>query len=420
MQILFKGVKIIQAQSEWHLQQVDLYVEDGNIKSIAKHIKPTANMQVIVAEDLHVSAGWFDVGTQVGDPGFEHRETIESANAAATFGGYTALAVMPNTIPVSHSKTEILYLKKQSEDCVVHFYPLGAISQNVKGQEISEMYDMNRAGAIGFTDGKYSLAHTGLMLRALEYVQPFDGLVLNHPNDALLSEQGQMHEGVMSTSLGMKGIPSIAEEMMLQRDIYLTEYSNGRYHAHNISTERSVQLVRDAKKRGLKVTASVAALNLILTDDSLVDFDSNLKVNPPLRSASDIKALKKGLRDGTIDFISSNHVPLDEESKNLEFPYASFGAIGLETTFALTNTFSGLDLETIVEKLADSPRRIMRTPDATISVGAAANLTFFQPNLKWAFSSKDINSKSKNTSWVGTSLVGKAFAIINKGRFERV
>jgi dihydroorotase len=418
MDILLKNARIIHPESAFHQQMVDIFIQNGIIMAIGQNLSANEQTQIINHEGLHVTIGFLDIGTQVGDPGYEHRETFQSATLCASKGGYTALAVAPNALPVVHSKSEVSYIKKSTADGIVDFLPIGAISQNAKGQEISEMYDMHTAGAVAFSDGKNSLAHSGLMVRALQYVQPFNGLIINHPHDAVMAEGGQMHEGRMSTMLGMKGVPAIAEELMLHRDIELCAYTNGRLLVQNISTKRSVELVREAKKRGLQITASVAVLNLCFTDDALSEFDTNFKINPPLRGLEDKKALKKGLKDGTIDFITSNHVPLDEESKNLEYPYAKFGAVSLDATFATAMTHTGADVELICEKLAFAPRRVLNLGIPKIEVGAQANLCFFDPNLKWTYSAADNFSKSKNTPWIGSILQGKVLGTIHNGQIS--
>jgi dihydroorotase len=418
MDILLKNVHIIHPESAYHQQILDILVKDGIISAIGHSLSANEKTQVISHEGLHVSIGFLDIGTQVGDPGYEHRETFQSATLSASRGGYTALAVAPNALPVVHSKSEVAYIRKSTAGGIVDFLPIGAVSQNANSQEISEMYDMHTAGAVAFSDGKNSLAHSGLMVRALQYVQPFNGLIINHPHDAVMAEGGQMHEGRMSTMLGMKGIPAIAEELMLQRDIELCAYTNGRLLVQNISTKRSVELIREAKKRGLQITASVAAMNLYFTDEALAEFDSNLKVNPPLRGLEDKKALKKGLKDGTIDLITSNHVPLDEESKNLEFPYAKFGAVSLDATFAAIMTHTNSTAEQVCEKLAFAPRRILNLDIPKIEVGAQANLCFFDPLEKWTYTAKDNFSKSKNTPWIGCAFVGKVLGTIHNGQMS--
>ena len=239
-----------------------------------------------------------DVGTQVGDPGFEHREDLRTASKAAAAGGFTAIVPHPNTMPTIHSKSEVNYLKNKTEGDLVDFFPIGAISRDCEGKDITEMYDMHESGAVAFSDGQKTLQNSGLMMRALQYVKAFDGLVMNHPSDKALSQEGQMHEGKVSTSLGMKGIPSIAEELMVQRDLYLAEYTESRLHLFNISSERSVELLKNAKAKGIDVTASVPVLNLIYDETAIAEFDVNYKVLPPLREKSDIKALKRGIKNG--------------------------------------------------------------------------------------------------------------------------
>lgn len=256
------------------------------------------------------------------------------------------------------------------------------------------------------------------MLRALQYVKAFDGLIINHPFEKSVAQGGQMHEGIMSTSLGMKGIPSLSEEMMLMRDLYLLEYTDGTLHVQNISTARSVDLIRQAKAKGLRVTTSVAAINLAFDDNRLENFDTMLKVEPPLRAQSDIEALKKGLSDGTIDSINSNHLPLDEESWNLEFPYAAFGALGLETAVSVANTFSGLTAVELVEKFAFAPRRILKQAMPQIAKGSEANLTIFNPNTEFVYTEKNIFSKSKNSPFVGKTLRGKTIAVLNNKKIS--
>src|SRR5690606_34206657 len=273
----------------------------------------------------------------------------------------------------------------------------GAISIDCAGKDITEMYDMHHAGAVAFSDGQKTVQNSGLMMRALQYVKAFDGLVMNHPQDNGLATEGQMHEGLISTSLGLKGIPSISEELMVQRDLYLADYAGSRLHLFNISTGRSVELVRKAKAEGMEVTASVPVLNLVFDDTAIAEFNSNFKVLPPLREKSDIRALKRGLKTGTISLITSNHTPLDEEAKNLEFPYADFGIINLETTFALCNTFLSdtLKIEELVTILALNPRKLLRLPKPVIETGALANLTIFNTSQEWTFSKHHIRSKSK-------------------------
>lgn len=280
------------------------------------------------------------------------------------------------------------------------------------------MYDMHQSGAVAFSDGRYSIQNSGMMMRALQYVKAFDGVVMNHPHDEGISDKGQLHEGRISTSLGMKGIPRLSEEIQLQRDIYLVEDVDSKLHVSNISTANSAQLIQAAKKQGLKVTASVPLLNLIFTDEVLTDFNTQFKIFPPLRENSDVEALRRGLANGTIDVISSNHRPIEEEGKNLEFLFASFGAIGLQTTYPLYNTYltKVIDEEKFVDKVAVQPRQIFNLPIPRIKEDAIANLTIFHPKEEWTFLEKDILSKSKNSPIIGTTLKGKILGVVNNGK----
>jgi len=412
MAILIRQARIISPDSPHNGKVKDILIRNGKITKIANRIKDD-KAEVWQAENAHVAPGFMDVGTQVGDPGFEHKEDLQSAIRAAAAGGYTAVACTPNTHPVIATKSEVLYIRNQQD--LVDFYPIGAVSAACKGKEITEMYDMREAGAIAFSDGHKSLNDSGLMMRSLLYVKPFDGIIINQALDPHLAHSGHLNEGTVSTSLGMKGIPALAEELMLQRDLYLLEYTDSRLHVANVSCARSVELIRQAKKRGLRVTASVNPMNFTFDDTAVMSFDTNMKVMPPLREKPDIKALKKGLKDGTIDFICTNHTPEDEEGKKLEFVYAQAGVIGLETTFAVSRSQLNktLDIEGLIDKLAIAPRRVFGLKIPKIAEGEQANLCLFDPDKNWIFTDKNIYSKSKNTPFVGHELQGKILAVMN-------
>jgi dihydroorotase len=394
----------------------DIRISNGRIQEIG-HDLLANDSKVWQAQGAHISQGWIDVGVQAGDPGFEHREDLDSCAKAAAKGGFTELGIYPNTQPTIHSKSEILYILNRTRGGLVNFHPIGAVSQDCKGKDITEMLDMNQAGAVAFSDGKKSIQDAGLMLRALQYSKIFEGLIIHHPYNNTIAYSGQMHEGVVSTSLGLTGIPSMAEELMIERDLHLLEYSGGRIHFANISTEKSVQLIAAAKKKGCRVTASVAAMNLAFDDGALTTFDSNYKVMPPLRGTTDKSALLQGLLDGTIDFISSNHTPLESERKQLEFSYADFGVINIETAFALTCTATKniLSLHELIEKWTTLPRGILGIPQAIIEVGGLANLTVFNPDQEWVYRENEILSKSCNSPLIGKTLTGKVLAVINNG-----
>ena len=422
-QLLLRNIRIIAPQQPLLDGQIrDILIKNGKILKIDTEITlgTEGGVNVFDKPNACVSIGWLDVGTQTGDPGFEHREDLESVSKAAMAGGFTALAPFPNTEPAIHSKSEILYIKNRTASYLVDFQPIGALSVDCKGKDLAEMLDMRSVGAVAFSDGRKSVQDSGLLLRGMQYAKIFDGLIFNVPNDKAIAPHGEIHEGEVSTSLGLSGIPSMAEELMVQRDLQLLTYADSRLHFHNISTAGAVTYIREAKKQGLKVTASVAALNLCFTDDVLRGFDTNFKVMPPLREEVDRQALIEGLADGTIDFISTNHTPVDEEGKNLEFPYADFGAIGLETTFGLINQFlhNNFTMSDFVRFLAIQPREVLGLEIPTITEGTEANLTIFNPDETWTFTSKDIFSKSKNTPLMGNILRGAVLGVINNGKWS--
>ena len=414
MQLLIKNAILIDPSSKYNGEKISILIKKGQIEKIGKRLlAEKANM--LDAKGAYLSVGWLDIGASVGDPGYEHREDFKTVEKAALAGGYTAIACLPNTSPAIHSKSEVLYVKNRSEGSAVDFLPIGAVSENCAGKDITEMYDMRAAGAVAFSDGKNPVQDSGLMMRALQYVQPFNGVVINQPLDKNVAQGGQLHEGVISTSLGLHGIPGMAEELIVQRDIYLSEYTGSKLHLLNISTAESVRLVRLAKKKGVKVTASVAAMNLAYTDAALSDFDSNFKVLPPLRSEQDRKALLEGLKDGTIDCITSNHTPLDVEEKNLEFYYAKFGAIGLQSAFSLACQSLGdaVSPYLILEKMASGPRSILGLPTPSIDIGQKANLTLFDLKKEWVLEQAGIFSKSKNSPFVGKKMKGHVLATVS-------
>jgi dihydroorotase len=419
MQLLLKNVKIV---NDLHIKECDIYIKDGKIESIGQYLATDSTASIWDCEGAIASPGWIDVGIQMGDPGFEHREDLQTAAAAAAAGGFTAVACFPNTNPVIHSKTEVLYVKNSTKESIVNFFPIGAISQNCEGKDLAELFDMYQSGAIAFSDGSKSIQDSGLLLRAMEYAKAFKGLIFNHPHLKNIALGGQMHEGYVSTSLGLKGLPSIAEDVMVQRDLSLSEYAGSPLHLHLISTKKSVEMIRAAKKGGLPITASVAIANLCFTDEKLIDFETNWKILPPLRQETDRKALLKGLEDGTIDFICSNHNPQDIEVKNLEFTYADFGMSGLETALALSLTYlqKKLSIAQIIEKWAIAPRKVLGLPIPTFEKGANAEITIFHPNQSWIFLEKNIQSKSANSPLFGTEFIGKVLGIVNGKKYLKL
>lgn len=416
MKYLIKKATVIDPHSSFNGKKVDLLIENGKIKAIDLEIEDK-EANVVSKNDLVVMPGLIDVAVEVGDPGYEHREDLNSVAEAAVVGGFSAIITQPNTNPVVHTKSEVKYLKNHSGELLIDLYPLGAVSANCEGKELTEMIDMFEAGAVAFTDGKNAIQDNGLMLRALQYVKTFGGTVLNRAHDDKIAAFGQVHEGPTSTLLGMKGIPSMAEDLMVQRDVYLTAYTQSSLHILNVSTKGAVEIIRAAKKKGINLTASVAVLNLYFIDEALQEFDAYLKVLPPFRSEEDRLALIKGLKDGTIDFLTTNHVPVEEEGKKLEFPYANFGATGLETSLALSWKIfknNNLTLDDLVKKWSSNARNIFNLDQPTIEKGADACLTLFDPNKKWSVSKNDLRSKSHNTPLLNHELEGRVIGVLNK------
>ncbi|MEY3051037.1 MAG: hypothetical protein RLY31_822 [Bacteroidota bacterium] len=420
MQLFVREAHILQSNGEWEEERKDVLVSEGIITAIGHGLDIPPGATVIERPGVCLSPGWMDIGAFTGDPGLEHREDAESLAVAAMAGGYTALAVLPNTLPATDSKAAVVYQLEQSQDKLVEYHPIGAVSAGCQGKALTEMYDMRAAGAVAFSDGLHPIQDNGLMLRAMQYVQPFDGLVINQPLDGALAANGQLHEGLMSTSLGLKGIPAMAEVIMVQRDLRLSEYTGTRLHLQSLSAAAAVDLVRQAKSAGLRISAAVAAMNLVCDDHLLSEFDSRYKVMPPIREPADMLALQNGLADGTIDCISSHHIPLDPESKHLEFPYAQFGAIGLESTFGVCwmHMSGRMKLAAFIRKICHAPRQILGLPIPPVVVGAAAELTVFDPAQEWIFRTDHIRSRSDNSPFLGWRMKGAVLAVVNKGRIH--
>ena len=415
--MLIKSAKVVDPYSPHNGKTVDILIKGGKISEIGKSLQAGGKIREFSAKNLHVSPGWFDMNVHFRDPGFEYKEDIISGAVAAAFGGFTGVACMPDTDPPLHTKSEIEYVENKAKGLAVDVYPIGAISRNLEGKDMAEMYDMKTEGAVAFSDGKHSIENSQLKSLAILYAKGFDGLMMSYCEEGKIAHDGKMNESETSTVLGLKGIPALAEELHVARNIFLAEYHDAKIHFSTISTAKSADLIRQAKKKGLKITAEVAVHNLVLDDTLLEGFDSNFKVKPPLRNKKDITALIKGLKDGTIDVICSDHSPEDEESKKVEFDRAAFGIIGLETAYAAVNTSIGdkLSQEELIAKLAINPRKILQLEVPTVKEGTEANLTFFDPKKEWTFTENDIRSKSRNTPFVGTKFTGRALAISNKG-----
>lgn len=413
MNLLFKSVTIIDPNTVFNGQIRDVLVEDGKIVRIAADIQ--ADAAIINGKGCYLAPGFFDLNCNFGDLGLETKEDMQTGTLAASAGGFTGVALMPNMQPAVHSKSEVQYLINQSRGNLVHVYPLGAISYKTEGKDLAEMYDMYLAGAVAFTDGNNPVQDAGLMERAMLYVQGFEGLIFSYPEDISIAGKAKVHEGVVSTLLGMKGIPALAEELMISRDLYLAEYTNSMLHFITISTKQAVDQIRKAKAKGLKVTCDVAAHHLILTDEALLGFDSLYKVKPPLRTQEDVNALLEGLQDGTIDAIVSQHTPHEIEFKEVEFEVAEFGMIGLQTAFSLA-VKAGLSVDLIVEKMAVNPRKIVGIKEASIAEGEMANLVLLDPENNWNYTRENNFSKSSNSPFLGEEMKGKVLLTFNNNQ----
>lgn len=408
--ILIKSARIIDIQSPFHGQAVDVLIENGVIHQIQTGIEGDFD-QTLDVEGICVSPALMDVGTFVGDPGLEHRENFESLEKQALNGGYSDLLCLPNTNPAMDTKSAIQYMLKQTKDMLVNFHPIGAVTKSCAGEDIAEMIDMHHAGSLAFSDGIHSIKDTGVLMRALQYAKHFNGLVLNFSDDKHLSAGGQMHEGKVSTSLGLKGIPSLSEYVSVYRDIQLAEYCDAPLHIMNISTKESVALIAEAKVRGVQITASVAVLNLLQTVDALAAFSTDHKVQPPLRSESDRLALIDGVKTGVIDLITSNHRPYESELKSLEYTYAEFGAAQIETAFsaAYTALNGAMTLEQIVEIMANKPRQLLGMERITIDLGQKAELFLYRADEEYVMQKENSRAIAFNNPLFGEQLKGKVY-----------
>lgn len=413
MNILIKSATIIDSKSEFHNQTLDILVEKGTIKRIEKSIKNSANYKELNLDNLHVSQGWFDSSVCFGEPGYEERETIENGLRTAASSGFTAVAVNPNTNPVIDSNSDISFLKSKAKEHLVSLHPIGALTNKCNGTELAELFDMKNAGAVAFGDYKKSTSNSNLLKLALQYASGFNGLICSFPQDDKIAGVGVMNEHITSATLGLKGIPNIAEELQVARDLNLLEYTNGKLHIPTISTAKSVDLIRQAKKKKLDVSCSVSIHNLCLTDEVISEFDTKYKVLPPLRTQTDVNALIEGLKDGTIDMVTSDHNPLDIEHKRVEFDHAYYGTIGLESAFgALQTVFT---LKKSVELLTRGKERF-NVENEPINIGNKLNITLFNPVINYTFSMNDIESKSKNAIFENQQLKGKVYGVIAKNQ----
>lgn len=412
MSIIIKNATIIDKSSEFHNKMVDIKIDNGRISDIAPNLNVKDSKEISL-ENLHISNGWMDASVFFGVPGFEERESIENGLNTAAKSGFTHVAHQPASFPVVDSQSVVSFLKSKAENHAVSLHPIGALTKNQEGNDLSEMFDMKNAGAIAFGDYKKSISNANLLKIALQYVQDFDGIAMAFCNESTVKGKGVVHEGIVSTRLGLKGSPALAEDLIVARNLFLLEYTGGKMHLPTISTAKAVDLIREAKAKGLKVSCSVAVHNLVLKDEVLEGFDTRFKVDPPLRDEVHRQALIKGVLDGTIDWITSDHYPLDIEHKKMEFDLAKDGTIGLESAFgALLRLFP---LEIVVNKLTHA-KIMLLNEKPEIKIGAKADLTLFNPDKNWVFTTENILSKSKNSAFLNQSMKGWVYGIFNNNQ----
>jgi dihydroorotase len=417
MDILLKFVKIISPSSPFHLQTKDVLVSKGKISKIDDNI--SADCKIISVDGLVVSEGWLDLFSVIREPGNEHKDTIEKLLSSAAKGGFTQVLGISGTTPPMDNKAQVQYAKTNSAGNVVTLLPAGTITEGQKGEEITEMYDMHLSGAVAFCDGKKTLSNPELLKRALLYTKPFDGKIITYCEDEMVANNGMISEGKVAATLGLKVRPALAEEIAINRDLFIAEYTDCAIHITGVSSKRSVAIIKEAKSKGIKVTCDVNIANLYFTDEAVTSFEPNFKVLPPLRSEEDRKGLIAGLKTGAIDAVTSGHTPQDIESKFCEFDNAEFGAVTLEATFKALYTIlkDSLSISEIVALISSKPSDVLNI-DNTIQIGSKANLTLFTLQEATEFKLADVKSFSKNSPFIGTALEGNIVGVINNNELH--
>lgn len=415
MTILLKQVLINDPHSSYNGQVLDVLIEESLIKQIGTHLS-NEHATVVQQEGLQISMGWVDCFAHFGDPGFEFNETFASGAAAAAAGGYTRVFTLPNTKPVTDHKSMVEYAVGQSKQLPIQIHPIGAITQKTEGKVLAEMYDMRNSGAVAFSDGLLPVQSAGLLVKALQYVKAFDGVLIQMPIDRSIGNAGLINEGIVSTQLGLPGLPTIAEISILKRDLDLLKYSDSKIHFTGVSTKESLALIGEAKANGLKVTCSVTPYHLFFCDEDVQDYNTYLKVNPPLRSRADMLALREGVINGTVDCIASHHFPQDWDHKICEFEYAAFGMNALESAFSAVNhLMSQLSNQRLVELFSLNARNIFQLPMTHIEENNIAEITIYHREEITQLTKDKIKSKSVNNAFVNIALKGKVYGTIQNG-----
>lgn len=412
MKLLIKSAKVIAPGNPFHRQTVDVLINNGKIAEIASSISASADKEISF-DNLHISPGWFDSSVSFGEPGYEERETLQNGLRTAARSGFTAIALNPDNYPVTDHQGAVDFLIHKSSRAATKLYPIGSLTMEGKGEALAELYDMQLSGAVAFGDYKKAIRNPNLLKLAFQYARGFDGLLMTFANEESLSFHGMMHEGAVSTGLGLRGMPVLAEKIQLARDLAILEYAGGRLHIPTVSSAESVDMIAEAKEKGLNVSCSVAVHNLFFTDESLQEFDTVFKVNPPLRTEIHRQKLIEAVKNGVIDMVTSDHRPMDVEHKKVELEQAKFGSLGLESSFGALNKIFGT--EKSIELLTGGRKRFgIDRPG--LKEGAAAELTFFDPDMEYVFGESNILSQSKNSMYVGAELKGKVLGVFSNNQ----
>ena len=419
MNVLIKNGQVIDPANKVD-EKLDVLLSDGRIARLGKPGSiPAEGAQVVEASSRLVVPGLIDMHVHLREPGSEYKETIKTGAAAAKAGGFTSVCSMPNTSPVNDSRSVTEFILSEANDALARVFPIGAITKGSKGEELAEMAELHAAGCVAISDDGRPVMNAAIMRRAMEYSKIFDIPVISHCEECTLSDQGAMNEGFVSTELGLRGIPAAAEEVMVSRDIALAGLTGCRVHIAHVSTGGSVRMVREAKARGVKVTAETCPHYFTLTEEAVRGYNTLAKMNPPLRTEDDVAAIKQGLKDGTIDVIATDHAPHAMDEKSVEFDHAPFGIVGLETAVGLVFKLvheGVLSMSEAVRKLSFNPASILKINKGTLSVGADADITIIDPNVEWTVDSSQFKSKSRNTPFEGWKLKGRAVQTIVGGR----